>query len=148
MIDLKKAFDRVDHKSLFRALRYQMDEEYVKLVERLYENQFGNVGNYRFPITRGVRQGDILSPLLFNAVLEHLMRKWKRRLHSHGFCLHPDNEHERLRNIRYADDILLFGKCLAEVVTMLELLVEVLVEYGLNLNVQKHERIIYRRCTK
>ena len=48
MIDLKKAFDRVDHKALFHALRYQMDDEYVKLVERLYQRQYGNVGPHKF----------------------------------------------------------------------------------------------------
>ena len=128
MIDLRKAFDRVDHKALFHALRYQMDPEYVKLLERLYQHQHGNVGAHRFRITRGVKQGDILSPLLFNAVLEHAMQKWKRKLRSHGFCLHPDNEQERLTNVRYADDILLFGKSVGEVVSMLELLVEVLKE--------------------
>ena len=79
-IDLKKAFDRVDHAALFRALRSQMDQEYVKLLERLYKNQHGNVGGHCFPITRGVRQGDVLSPLLFNAVLEHAMAKSKRKL--------------------------------------------------------------------
>jgi hypothetical protein len=56
MIDLKKAFDRVDHRYLFRALRDQMDGEYVKLLERLYEHQCG-----KFPIIRRVRRGDILS---------------------------------------------------------------------------------------
>ena len=136
-IDLKKAFDRVDHTALFLALRSQMDPEYVNLLERLYKNQHGNVGGHRFPITRGVRQGDVLSPLLFNVVLEHAMGKWKRKLCSHGFCLHSSNELERLTNIRYADDILLFGKSLDEVVSMLELLSEVLSEYGLELNSKK-----------
>ena len=65
------------------------------------------------------------------------MRKWKSKLSSHGFCLHPDNEHERLTNVRYADDILLFGKSLDEVVSMLELLVPVFLEYGLELNASK-----------
>ena len=74
-IDLKKAFDRVDHTALFHALRQQMDPEYVDLLEKLYETQYGNVGSHRFPISRGVRHNDVLSPILFNAVLEHAMRK-------------------------------------------------------------------------
>lgn len=65
----------------------------------------GNVGEYKFLITRGVRQADILSSLVYNAVLEHAMKKWKRKLRSHGFQLHPNNEEERLTNVRYADDI-------------------------------------------
>ena len=109
----------------------------MKLLERLYEYQSGNVGEYRFPITRGVTQRHILSPLLFNVVLEHLMHEWKTRLRSHGFCLHPGNEYERLTDIRSADNISLFGKCLTELVSMLELLLEVLEEYGLILIVQK-----------
>ena len=40
--------------------------------------------------------------------------------------MHPDNEHERLTNVRYAADIFLFGKSISEVVKMLEVLVEVL----------------------
>ena len=124
-----------------------MDPEYVKLLERLYKHQYGNVGLHQFPITRGVRQGDILSALLFNAVLEHAMQKWKRKLRSHGFCLHPDNEHERLTNVRYADDILLFGKSISEVVIMLELLVEVLQDYGLSLNEQKRNYFQRRHQT-
>ena len=53
------------------------------------------------------------------------------------FLLHPDNEHERLTNVRYADDTLLFGKSLDEAASMLELLVPLFAEYGLELNAQK-----------
>ena len=119
-----------------------MGHEYVNLLELPYKNQHGNVGGHRFPITRGVRQGDVLSPLLFNAVLEHAMEKWKRKLRSHGFCLYSDNEQERLTNVRYADDILLFGKSLDEAVSMLELLSDVLQQYGLELNVGKTKKIM------
>ena len=61
----------------------------------------------------------------------------EKGLTSHGFCLHPDNEHERLTNVRYADDILLFAKSLEEGVHMVELLAEVFREFGLELNASK-----------
>ena len=60
-----------------------------------------------FPIQRGVKQGDVISPLLFNAGLEHAMRKWKLRLQHCGFDL---GNGEILTNMRYADDVMLYAK--------------------------------------
>ena len=103
----------------------------------MYKHQRGVVGEHSFPINRGVRQGDVLSPLLFNAVLEHAVEKWKQQLSVEGFALSLDPTHPRLTNIRYADDLLLFGKSLSEVVVMLEKLVTILKLYGLDLNMTK-----------
>ena len=65
------------------------------------------------------------------------MRRWKQRLTTHGFALVPDEHAERITNIRYADDILLLAKSLQESVEMIDLLVDVLLEFGLELNVKK-----------
>ena len=53
-----------------------------------------------------VKQGDVISPILFNAGLEHAMRKWKAKLVHHGVQL---GHVSRLTNIRYADDLMLFA---------------------------------------
>ena len=50
----------------------------------------------------GVKQGDVLSPALFNAGLELAVFRWKRNLAEHGLNFGGT---ERLTNIRYADDI-------------------------------------------
>ena len=107
-IDLKKAFDRVEHSALFRASEDQgVPPEYIQLLFSLYKNQAGcGSGSVKFRITRGVRQGDILSPLLFNAALEFALRSWKSRLENAGINL---GQQERLMNIRYADDLMLYS---------------------------------------
>jgi len=124
---------------LFQSLREQeVPDGYIYLLDLLYARQQGILGDtHVFNITRGVRQGDVLSPTLFNAALEQALRKWKQSLTTHGLALVPDDQAERITNIRYADDILLIGKSLEEVVEMLELLAVVLQEYGLELNVGK-----------
>ena len=73
-------------------------------------------GSEKFSIQRGVRQGDVLSPLLFNAVLEDAIRKWKLKLTNEGLRLGQDT---RLTNLRYADDLMIFATSRVEFVSML-----------------------------
>ena len=124
---------------MFIALESQgLDTQYINLLRSLYLKQEGCVDIFRFGIKRRVRQGDVLSPLLFNAVLEFAMRKWKTKLaDGSGFALHPNEEYGRLTNIRYADDIIMFAKSIDEAQHMIELLVEVFAECGLELNAKK-----------
>ena len=75
-LDLRKAFDKVDHSSLFSALRIQqLPECYVHFLAALYRDQTGCTSkSKKFSIKRGVCQGDVVSPLLFNAALESAFR--------------------------------------------------------------------------
>ena len=74
----------------------------------VYSSQSGAVhGGRPFDIQRGVKQGDILSPMLFNAALECALRKWKLKCEHHGIAM---AHHERLTNIRYADDLMLYAR--------------------------------------
>ena len=69
---IRKAFDRLEFKALFRVLRqYGLDEPHLNLMAALYANQKATVeGSSKFNIERGVKQGDIISPLLFNIALQ------------------------------------------------------------------------------
>ena len=78
-LHLRKAFDRIEYVPLFEALRDQGGPEpYVQLLMALYQDQKGIVnGSVFLEILRGVKQGDVLSPMLFNAGLQQTFRKWK-----------------------------------------------------------------------
>ena len=136
-LDLRKAFDRIDHTAMVQALREQgVEDPEVALLLDLYAHQVGSANGSRvFDIQRGVKQGDVISSLLFNAALEFVFVRWKARLQSHGWLLHSD--HERLINSRYADDILLYAKTLDELVEMLELLHVELSAVGLEMHETK-----------
>ena len=72
-LDFKKAFDTVYHDSLWKALKKQnVPREYIDLLQKLYAEQTGEVRidrtSLRFRIRRGTKQGDPLSPVLFNPV--------------------------------------------------------------------------------
>jgi len=134
--DLRKAFDRIEFDSLFHALSDQgVPLSYLSLLSTLYHFQSGCLKDGRqFRIERGVKQGDVLSPSLFNAGLEHAFRNWKAKLRSQG--LHVGLP-ERLTNVRYADDIVLYAKTSDELVFMMESLIQELGKIGLHLSPHK-----------
>jgi hypothetical protein len=80
-VDLMKAFDCVDREALWRVLRiYGVHEHLIKLIAGLHEcNQAavrlnGTLGSW-FDVARGVRQGCVLAPLLFNVFIDFVARK-------------------------------------------------------------------------
>ena len=73
-------------------------------------------------ITGGVRQGCVLSPRLFCAVLQWAMREWRAEVGNMGFNLMdggPD-----LLDLRFADDILIFAQSRVEAGNLLDALVK------------------------
>ena len=78
-IDYTKAFDCVDHNKLENSLRNGNPDHLTCLLRNLYTGQeatvrTGHGTTDRFQIGKGVRQGCILSPCLFNLYAEYIMR--------------------------------------------------------------------------
>jgi len=134
---------------LFEALSQQgVSTEYCSLLALLYDEQVGTLGDHQtFPILRGVRQGDVLSTLLFNAASEMVMRRWKARLIDHGILLSNGPPAERLTNIRFADDLIIYANSLEELTCMLEMLVEEFKAVGLELNAKKSKIFTLNEAT-
>ena len=84
-IDYAKAFDCVDHNKLWKILKgMRIPDHLICLLRNLYTGQEGTVrtghGTDYFQIGKGVCQGCILSPCLFNLYAEYIMRKcWTGR---------------------------------------------------------------------
>ena len=83
LFDLKNAFGEVSHKLIAKCLRYHhVPEEVIELIACQYDNYFISVltkGYMTSPgnVERGVLQGDSLSPLLFNLIINTLIQSIK-----------------------------------------------------------------------
>ena len=79
-IDYAKAFDYVDHHKLWKILKEMgIPDHLTCLLRNLYAGQEATVRTGHratdwFQIQKGVRQGCILSPCLFNLYAEYIMR--------------------------------------------------------------------------
>ena len=80
-IDFEKSFDKFQHVKLMSILRESgFDDRDTDIISKLYLQQRAivrveNETSEEFNIRRGVRQGCILSPLLFNVNSEHLFKE-------------------------------------------------------------------------
>ena len=79
-IDYTKAFDGMDHNKLWKMLKeMRIPDHLICLLRNLYAGQEATVRTGRgttdwFQIGKGVCQGCILSPCLFNLYAEYIMR--------------------------------------------------------------------------
>ena len=124
-IDFTKALDSIKHSALWKSLTfYGVQPAYVRLLQRLYSQQEGTVLTDKesdvFSIKRGTKQGDPLSSLLFNTVLQYSLEEDLKRWQEmrKGIKL-SDATEDCLANLRFADDVLLFSTSLDKLRDML-----------------------------
>lgn len=77
-IDFSKAFDCVEHASIWKALDGMgVPRAYIKVMTKLYADQTGvavtDKESKTFSTIRGTKQGDPSSPIIFNALLENVI---------------------------------------------------------------------------
>ena len=103
-IDHAKSFDCVDHNKLWKNLKEMGIPDHLTL-RNLYAGQeatvrTGHGPTERFPTGKGVRQGCILSPCLFNLYEEYIMRNSGLEKAQAGIKIAGRN----INNLRYTDD--------------------------------------------
>ena len=123
-----------------RLFQQGLSNHMIWILQNLYRNQEGqvfadDVCSRSFPIRGGVRQGCVLSPRLFNYVLEMAMACWRASVDDLGLDLGDGGP--ALLDFRFAYDILIFGTSYQLVGTLLDKLVENLAAVGLQLNAEK-----------
>ena len=120
-IEHTKAVDCVGHSKLWRILEEKgIPDHLTYLLINLYTGQAATVRTGHgttdwFQIRRGVRQGCILSPCLFNLYAEYIMRNSGLNKAQAGIKIARRN----INNLRYADDTTLMAESEEELKSLL-----------------------------
>ena len=148
-MDMSKAFDRVKHSLLFKKLIIKgVPIVYVRLLIVIYRRQSANVRwnddtSYIFPLSNGVKQGAVLSAILFCVYVNDLYILLRKR--GCGCTINSDY----YGIIGYSDDLLLLAPSIDALQDMLHTCEEYASEHNLtfstneNVNKSKTKCIIF-----
>ena len=122
-LDYAKAFDCVDHNKLWKILKEMgIPDDLTCLLRNLYAGQeatvrtgHGTTDWLQIGKGKGVCQGSILSPCLFNFYAEYIMRNTGLEETQAGIQIAGRN----INNLRYADDTTLMTESEEEIKSLL-----------------------------
>ena len=144
-IDYSKAFDSVNHEKLIDALqKVDIDDNDIALIAKLYWTQNTKIRNKNttskpVKIMKGVRQGCVLSPCLFNLYTEFIFRELETMP---GLTVGGRN----INNLRYADDTVLLATDQQELQGLIDKTKLISQEHGLSINLLKTKVMVFSRA--
>ena len=130
-VDLEKAFDTVPREKVMATLWWMgVPEAEVRMVEGTYENTrarvvVGEGASKEFEVKIGLRQGKVVSPLRFIAVLDLISRKMVVK--------------DAMKKLLYTDDLALVTNGKQELQETMEEWNGLFTRHGLKLNLEKME---------
>jgi len=143
-IDLSKAFDKIDLSMLVDKLKQSdLPSSVVAIIDYMLNNAFVNVcyGNFiahEWRVTNGVRQGGILSPLLFNYYINECIETVSSMPVGCRVCFQPVNI------IGYADDILLLSPSASGLQRIMDEVETITKKLKLEINANKCFYVVFR----
>ena len=151
-IDLEKAFDTVRREELWLSLReHNVEKNLIDAIKSFYYKATGAVRvasnlSQEFEVGIGVRQGCILSPLLFIIFMDSVAKACSkmRKMNVGMWKLKPIN----LTSLSFADDLALFGTSEKDLQHNINMLNNQLSKRGMKINAKKTKTVLVSRETK
>jgi hypothetical protein len=143
-IDFKKAYDSVRREALYNILiEIGIPKKLIRLIKMCLTETYSRVRvgknlSEMFPIRKGLKQGDALSPLLFNFALEYAIKRVQ--VNQDGLKL--NGTHQLLA---YANDVNILGGSAHTVKENAEALLVATKEIGLEVNADKTKYMVISR---
>ena len=138
-IDIEKAYDSVDRQGLWQEMEnFGIEKEYIGIIREMYRGYKCRVrtqcGNTEwFEVKNGLKQGSVLSPALFNVVMERMNRQVRERVG------------ERDKKLIFADDMMIWGETVEDVQIQLDAWSDTMKKYGLKISKEKSEVMVFGR---
>ena len=134
LLDQQKAFDRVEWDWLFQVMeKMNLGENFIRWVKLMYKNMKSAIitNGYKsqyFSISRGIRQGDSLSALLYVLQIEPLAEYIRQCDDIRGIKLLDDsNEEHECKISLYVDD----GHIILKYIQDIDKVIQILDKFGL-----------------
>lgn len=144
-IDLSAAFDTINRQKLMNKLqRLGLSDKIVNIIEGIYKHTYSTIWDGKnisqvFQTNLGVRQGCILSPLLFSIYLNDLNESIP------GGVTINEKKNRKIKSVMYADDIAIIAETPDAMKLMLSKLSQYMEENDLRINVEKTKIMIFNK---
>ena len=136
-IDFKKAYDSIHRESLYNIMdEVGIPKKLIGLTKMCMENtqyqiRVDNTLSEAFEVNSGLKQGDALSPLLFNLALEKTIREMQKE--PTGITIGE----RKMQVLGFADDLNILGSSLNDTKRAAQVLEQAAGKVGLKINKEK-----------
>ena len=145
-VDLRKAFDSVWRKALlFKLCNMEVGNKFFHIIKQQYSEtisavKYQNLHSEYFSTSRGVKQGDSLSPTLFNLFINDIDKEFMNREN------HPlELINSKVGCLLFADDLLILSESKEGLQNSINNLSKYCYNWQLTINVKKTKTMIFQR---